>query len=558
MARMYSLSRLFSVPPHGSSVPTTIAHEGTRGSDDRGGRGQVLVIFALSVVVFLGVAALVVDFGSWLQDRRTLQNAADAAALVGVNQLRPPIGTTQEVEAVQAAIGELNRQLGLGISAANLAAAATAASSSSGLSAASGVGYTGPDVYYATAPPNPDCGGPGAYGGNVRAITVRIDHVSGRFFSRLYTAGTQHVGVCATASDKAGGYAVAVLKPSNGTTQANNANLTFVLDGANTIVTVSGGNVGVNATYAAQGNPCSNPVCHTTPAYVQFMTAGNQMELGLLNPTPLPWTISPAQVRDPIGNYLAPTQLSPLLSAPGWGPGPWLDGDGSGGTYDPTATPVSYDGRSGPPSSTDGTAGTCVDPADGSTPGLKPGNYSQIQLGNSQRLWLCPGVFHIVNSGNGQQSLIMAQGSVLAGQGVTLAFEADAPMKANSGSLICLNPDTGDTACNAGTHTPAPWTTGGTLHDVPIAVWIRPVADCDPLSSTICSDSSDVFQMNAGAGIRVRGIIYGPSDNIVLAGQVSQRSTSGEVWAWTLEYAGGSVLDQVYDGPDVSHPLLVQ
>ena len=47
--------------------------------------GQVLVLFALSVVVFLGMAALVVDFGSWLQDRRTYQNAADAAALVGGN-----------------------------------------------------------------------------------------------------------------------------------------------------------------------------------------------------------------------------------------------------------------------------------------------------------------------------------------------------------------------------------------------------------------------------------------------------------------------------------------
>jgi len=64
--------------------------------------------------------------------------------------------------------------------------------------------------------------------------------------------------------------------------------------------------------------------------------------------------------------------------------------------------------------------------------------------------------------------------------------------------------------------------------------------------------------MRAGARIRERGIIYGPTDNISLAGQTVQASSSGEVWAWTLTYAGGSTLNQTFDGPDVSYPRLVQ
>lgn len=509
-----------------------------------------MVVFALGVVVFLGFAALVVDFGAWLQERRIYQNAADAATLVGVNHLRPPITTQSESDAVLAAMNDLDRQLRLGIT--NLSAAAAAASSPGGFSSAtSGAGYTGPDVFYVTAPPNPDCGGPGSYVGNQRALTVRIDHLSTRFFSRILFGDNPHVSACATAASTAGGYAVAVLQPPVGT-QANSTNITLNLAGAGTLVNITGGEVAVNATYAAQGNPCPNPPCHVQPAQTHFTTNGNRMELGLLNPNPLPWTISPPQITDPVGNYLAPIQLSPRLTIPGWGPGPWLDG--GGGKYDPLGPAIAYDGQSGPPSSTTGTAGNCTDPANGATPGLKPGNYSQINLANGQRLWLCPGIFHIVNSGTGQKSIVMANGGVLAGQGVTLAFEADAPLNSVGGSSIYL-----DSIAALGTQVDAPWTTGGTLHDVPIAIWIRPVPDCDPLAASPCSDSSKVFQLAGGSGIDEQGIIYGPTDNIVLSSaNTTQASQSGEVWAWTLTYTGQASLNQTFAGPDVSYPTLVQ
>ena len=58
-------------------------------------RGQVLVIFAGGLVAIIAVAALVFDTGQSLVDRRTQQNAADAASLAGARYLPTANGTYQ-------------------------------------------------------------------------------------------------------------------------------------------------------------------------------------------------------------------------------------------------------------------------------------------------------------------------------------------------------------------------------------------------------------------------------------------------------------------------------
>jgi hypothetical protein len=50
-------------------------------------RGQVLVIFVLSLVALMGAAGLAVDMGRFYSERRFLQNAADAGALAAANAL---------------------------------------------------------------------------------------------------------------------------------------------------------------------------------------------------------------------------------------------------------------------------------------------------------------------------------------------------------------------------------------------------------------------------------------------------------------------------------------
>ena len=53
--------------------------------DGRGERGQVLVIFTLSIVVLLGMTGLVLDASSTYAQRREQQNAADMAAIAAAN-----------------------------------------------------------------------------------------------------------------------------------------------------------------------------------------------------------------------------------------------------------------------------------------------------------------------------------------------------------------------------------------------------------------------------------------------------------------------------------------
>jgi Flp pilus assembly protein TadG len=50
-------------------------------------RGQVLVMFALGLVVLLGIAGIAIDLGRMMAERRHLQTAADAGALAGCQSL---------------------------------------------------------------------------------------------------------------------------------------------------------------------------------------------------------------------------------------------------------------------------------------------------------------------------------------------------------------------------------------------------------------------------------------------------------------------------------------
>lgn len=49
--------------------------------------GQAIVLMTLSLVVILGMAALVLDVGNWFHTKRRLQGTADAAALAGAQRL---------------------------------------------------------------------------------------------------------------------------------------------------------------------------------------------------------------------------------------------------------------------------------------------------------------------------------------------------------------------------------------------------------------------------------------------------------------------------------------
>lgn len=55
-------------------------------------RGQAMVLTTLFVAALLGIAALVIDLGTWFRSQRDLQAVADAAALAGAQELPESTG----------------------------------------------------------------------------------------------------------------------------------------------------------------------------------------------------------------------------------------------------------------------------------------------------------------------------------------------------------------------------------------------------------------------------------------------------------------------------------
>jgi hypothetical protein len=527
-------------------------------------RGQVLVIVALSLVVLLVFAGLVLDIGVWQVQERGMRNAADAAAQAGISELAErPIDGTKQLNAVTHSMGYLNDLLDLGIAPADLAAAATNAwTQADGFGAEDGLGYTGEDHFFIKTPVTSDVSCTGASWGD-RAVTVRIHHVAPRFLSGLFFSNDQLVNACATASMQGNGYAIAVLKPNTGT-QPNNANLTMKLAGTDTFIRVCGGDVGINAIFS--GGPQPPPTSTNQPAYVKFMKPNsspactidneNKMLMTVEHPSPQSWNDIPArQVRVEGATALdtddvsqPPVHLPSYIQIPIWGQSLYsalVVADALSPTWTLNAN--------------DPGLGACTAPS-GFDP-VRPGKYNLIRTGTSTgqfaQRFLCPGVYHFVHA-NGQQGVQLGSNTTLAGQGVTLVFDTgpnhnqdDSVLSVQSGANLLLNsPGAGGTA------TPAPWLTGDSRHNVPIAIYIRPDATCPSVPVATCSDSS-VFNMGSNSGLDIQGIIFGPTDNMKISGSGAHHG-AGEIWAWTIEYLGNSQLDQVYSGADEGWPLIVE
>ena len=518
-------------------------------------RGQVLIIVGVALTIFIGVIGLAVDYGFWLTNQRALRNAADAASQAGVSEVAElPVTAAQRTAASQHAMMYLNDQLRLGLGSGEIAAAASAALASDGFGSEDGTSYSGTDRFLIRTPVSAADSCTGRAWGK-RSINVKVERQAPRFFSAIFFGGSQEVDGCATSVIEGRGYAVAVLKPNTGV-QPNNANITMKLAGTNSFVRICGGDVGINATFG--GGPQPPPNSASLPAYVKFMKPNsippclidneNEMLLTIENPSPMSWSQTSIQVRvegatsaDTDDVYQAPVHLQNYIQIPTWGQAYYA-------ALNDAAAPVKHLTASAPG------LGTCPAPS-GYDP-VEPGKFTLLATGTSSlqfaNRWLCPGVYHFVPT-NGQQGLQLGSNTNVAGEGVTLVFETgpnhnqnDSVASVQSGSALVLNLTTA-----------APWRTGDARHDVPITVWIKPDPTCPTTPIPSCSDSS-VFNVGADdSGIDIRGIIFGPTDNMKISGNASHHG-AGEIWAWTIEYKGGSQLDQIYEGGDAGWPLLVE
>jgi Flp pilus assembly protein TadG len=129
-------------------------------------RGQILVIFALALIVIIGMVGLVLDAGSVFAQRRAEQNAADLASIAGANAYMNSGGSV---------------------------AARTAAAQSAAIAAATRNGYTNGVNGASVPPPTVELLQTGA------RVRVDITAPHGNTFARVYGQDSWDVSVTAAA-----------------------------------------------------------------------------------------------------------------------------------------------------------------------------------------------------------------------------------------------------------------------------------------------------------------------------------------------------------------------
>jgi hypothetical protein len=296
-----------------------------------GARGQVLALFTLVLVVLLLVSALAVDYGSWLVTHRSYQNVADSAALAGAQQLTRPLGDacsaggTKNFCARKAAWDSVKAQLGLTLLNTNAQAG--------GPNFRTPYAENGYQIWVASPPQdaNAGCSSSCPYPGHVSGsgvVFVRVQKASDHYLSAIKFPGAQNVSAWATAGRFPKNFAVeAMCDPDNGGGNCIVQGANIKIDGTNSLLAVSTGDLGSNSWTRTSGTGSAIGVGSDSNAYMQdfddcWNAGGNQCNLygysgGAVNysdgrnavPLGAP-IVDPNYPSPPINNTTAPNQCN--------------------------------------------------------------------------------------------------------------------------------------------------------------------------------------------------------------------------------------------------------
>lgn len=535
-----------------------------------GASGQVIVLFALSLVALLLVAGLVLDVARAYTVQQYQRSVTDAAALAGTQDLQDVDSSGDPTRSVSAsdypraqcdAYNLLVRELG----------------GSSPLK-----DCTQSD---ALAPYSWSNGTP-TYGTQIGSYTVAITtpYAAARDPSRAVKVAISRpfpltLGnlVCVLPGSGCGSgapvwsptvasvaelfpspqYAVVTLQPPNIKNNGTDANLCkdLVVDGNNTALNVTKGDVGTNtsATTTNQGL-----LALASGYYVYHHDDITNAACGLnMNPTwsvdvngdPQPWPDPVALITDP-GYPYAKFPTSGTLT-----PAPTFTGDS-----DPNAQVAC---TSSPGFPTDSATVNFLTPASGGTLiCYKPGIYSgSFTVSNKDIAYLMPGAYWF--QGGVTVNGTLAGGLVNSAPGVVLVFPESGSSKQflanNNNSVVTLN--TGSRSCGADScRATAATDFAGSLVQTdttpayPITVEVLRDGNCfvgaTPSFTGCASDlnGNKTVKLTAGQLVQIAGVVYGPSDNMQITGGSQQQGMLGQLYSWTVTYTGGSTLTQDYPG----------
>lgn len=457
--------------------------------------GQAVVLVAVAVVVLTAILALALDGGGIYLDRRQVQNAADSAALAGAELLMTVAPSYSGIH--NQAIGNLVKNLpGTSISSTVCSAScpnlATIGIPSGGIGTINlGAGYFA-ELSVTTS----------------YTYQVIVWHIHQVAVAPIHGfQSTIPLAARATAQNANLPYAVVVLQDKPGNAQFHDLNI----QASTAVLGLQGGGPGARGgVFSNAGIDPGNGI----PA-ITFSPAGNAGDL---------WAVN-----EPSGDRS-------LLNAAGR-----VTGQQTAGTLPRAASHLASPTYPEPAPPAASFAGTTVSSG---TAYLCPGQYTnQINVQSAATAILFPGVYQVQAGGvnvQGTLRTLTAADLPISGCGQTVTSGADL------GVIIEVRPDNigGSTRCDKNQ-----FVAGGSsnvtltpsLKYFNINVYIETMSGWQ----TTCTSSplgTNVVQFSNGACYNISGALYGPADNMVLAGNACG-TTVGQVIAWTLIVNGSGTLN---------------
>jgi hypothetical protein len=567
-----------------------------------GERGQILILFAVGLVAFIGFAALTVDIGGLYVARRDYQNATDAAALAGASYLTRPLGdpcadtpgTTKPVCARTAAWNYLNDHLGLGLAASDVSTFAASDTPQSGQQVPTS---GGPDAYTVWVSTPPNGAGAAASTSTVASeksvIFVRVDHHRDTFFGHVFVPNGFMVSAWSTAGVFPNRFAVITLRRGRGGAEIDDGDSgaeDIKISGGSHLDVVNGdvgGNFGMRVDGAAG---TSLRVYSTTgdeaDVYLtDYLSCGNSC-----------WNA--AQVTNQGGTPVAVKKLPSFVPDPAYAAPPGLNSSAPNGQMltGPLTIPKAQgtDAQGDLTINNNDTSGVTADKLTCNT-GVKrsvigPGWYHDIDVagdqcvilsGNRQRMVFNdattetnvpttqqPGIIYITGD------LRIGNNALIVGDGVTVVMRPNGSNSQFSPNGV-LDLNTGKASGTA--QKLGGWTTKAVrTYQIVAGKWeYQSLLEGDPNTNGVglafyvlaptqystgsASDANTavVKVLSTGAGMSWLGVTYAPRDNVVMSG-AQGHDGFGQLVSWTFTFTGGTLVKQAYDGPGDGFPYLIE
>lgn len=503
-------------------------------STDRN-RGQILVIVAVGLVVFLGFAALVVDIGMVYATQRQERSFTDAASLAGAQELQQAgsraVTPADRLDARQIAMTNLVNEVAPGspLPACGYGTDFTDC-------AIPGTNYfvsmRAPATLCVTCEPD-------------RSLLVSLERRGvPTFFAGLFGQDGWDIRQTSVAGiSYAARYAVITLRPpKNGFPSQNDPNIN--VNGAGSSLIVENGDIGTNTNLVNSG---------TVTLDEGFRVHHYDKPQAWVSPPeghPIPTII-----QDP--NYAIPSEVGAA--------GPFT----SLGAADLTDAECLAQIATIPPNYVlDGQIVQDLDPAVDDVTCYRPGRYeTELEGSNGEFILLTPGVYFLNDGADLNQNYLIG-GWAADDPGVALVFNECNPgggsgcaMRGEASRSILLNAGTlfNNSAPGAAPAGPAETVSGTpvisngiTPDEVGLTLIVRKDKTCVPAPfepSPLCSPpKNNTLTLAGGGNVFLAGVQYAPTDNVVFTGGSSGNGYVGQIVSWTVTYSGGTDVRQVYPG----------